>query len=128
MIVSVSPFGPVTVAGSGSGTLSLTGTQAALNSFLGTATNIQYLHGTPLTAGDNADVIQVAVTDNGPGVSEKIRDRIFEPLVSGRSFGIGLGLPLVLGVLKEHGGSVEMTESADGGTVVSLKLPACAPA
>ncbi len=57
--------GGVIVAGSGTGTLTLDGTLANLNSFLDTASNIRYLHGTPGTNGDDADTIQVDVADNG---------------------------------------------------------------
>ena len=57
--------GGVTVGGSGTGTLTLTGTLASLNTFLDTASNIQYLHGTPGTNGDNADTINVVFNDLG---------------------------------------------------------------
>ncbi|MDA1053413.1 MAG: Ig-like domain-containing protein [Planctomycetota bacterium] len=57
--------GGVTVGGSGTGTLTLDGTLANLSTFLDTASNITYLHDTPGTNGDNADTIQVDVTDNG---------------------------------------------------------------
>ncbi|MCP4966486.1 MAG: hypothetical protein GY926_14805, partial [bacterium] len=57
--------GGVTIGGSGTGILTLDGTLADLNTFLNTASNITYLHGTPGTNGDNADTIQVNVNDNG---------------------------------------------------------------
>ena len=55
----------VTVLGSGTGTLTLTGGVADLNNFFSSATRFQYLHGTPHTAGDNADTIQVEINDGG---------------------------------------------------------------
>jgi VCBS repeat-containing protein len=57
--------GGIAVTGSGTGVLSLTGTQADLNTFLNVASNIQYLHSTPNTFGDDADTLQVEVNDNG---------------------------------------------------------------
>ncbi|MCP4965325.1 MAG: BspA family leucine-rich repeat surface protein, partial [bacterium] len=57
--------GGVTVGGSGTGVLTLDGTLADLNTFLNTASNITYLHGTPGTNGNDADTIQVNVNDNG---------------------------------------------------------------
>jgi hypothetical protein len=63
--LTASSGGGVTVGGSGTGTLTLDGTLAALNTFLDTASNITYLHGTPGTNGNDADTIQVDVTDNG---------------------------------------------------------------
>ena len=57
--------GGVTVAGNGSGVMTLTGSQGDLNTFLNTASNIQYLHGTNHTNGNNADTITVVFNDNG---------------------------------------------------------------
>ena len=57
--------GGVTVAGSGTGVLTLTGTHANLNTYLNSAANVQYLHGTANTNGNNADTITVQVSDNG---------------------------------------------------------------
>ncbi|QEF96413.1 hypothetical protein Mal15_04410 [Stieleria maiorica] len=63
--LSASSGGGVTVGGSGGGTLTLTGTLSDLNTFLDTPANIQYLHGTPHTFGNDADTIQVVVNDGG---------------------------------------------------------------
>ncbi|MCP4371294.1 MAG: hypothetical protein GY797_24735, partial [Deltaproteobacteria bacterium] len=63
--LSATTGGGVTVGGSGTGVLTLDGTQTDLNTFLDTANNITYLHGTPGTNGDDADTIQVNVNDNG---------------------------------------------------------------
>ncbi|MEZ5596736.1 MAG: LamG-like jellyroll fold domain-containing protein, partial [Pseudomonadales bacterium] len=63
--LSASSGGGVTVSGSGSGALTLTGTLASLNTFLDTASNIQYLHGTANLNGNDADTISVVVNDNG---------------------------------------------------------------
>ncbi|MCP4093790.1 MAG: BspA family leucine-rich repeat surface protein, partial [Planctomycetes bacterium] len=63
--LSATTGGGVTVGGSGTGVLTLDGTITDLNTFLNTASNITYLHGTPGTSGDNADTIQINVNDNG---------------------------------------------------------------
>jgi parallel beta-helix repeat protein len=63
--LSAASSGGVTVGGSGTSVLTLDGTLANLNTFLNTASNITYLHGTPDTNGNNADTIQVSVADNG---------------------------------------------------------------
>ncbi|WP_442510878.1 VCBS domain-containing protein [Novipirellula sp. SH528] len=63
--LSASSGGGVTVGGSGTGVLTMTGTLADLNTYLDTASNIQYLHSTANQAGDNADTITVSVNDNG---------------------------------------------------------------
>jgi two-component system, NtrC family, nitrogen regulation sensor histidine kinase GlnL len=66
--------------------------------------------------------LAVAVEDNGPGVPEAIRDRIFYPLVSGREGGSGLGLTLAQTFVAQHGGTIEC-ESRPGRTVFSILLP-----
>ncbi|WP_372722763.1 DUF4347 domain-containing protein, partial [Novipirellula sp.] len=63
--LTASSGGGVTIGGSGTGLLTLTGTLADLNSYLDTASNITYLHSVADTAGDNADTITVKVNDNG---------------------------------------------------------------
>jgi two-component system nitrogen regulation sensor histidine kinase GlnL len=66
--------------------------------------------------------LALTVEDNGPGIPESIRDRIFYPLVSGREGGTGLGLTLAQTFIAQHGGTVEC-ESAPGRTVFSIVLP-----
>lgn len=51
--------------------------------------------------------IVVSVIDNGPGVPDDLRDKIFHPLVTGRASGTGLGLSLVQEFVQQHGGIVE---------------------
>lgn len=67
-------------------------------------------------------VIEVKVVDNGPGVPESLRDKIFYPLVTGRDGGSGLGLPLAQGYIHQHGGVIEFT-SQPGQTCFSIFLP-----
>jgi len=62
------------------------------------------------------------IEDNGPGVPEAIRDRIFYPLVSGREGGTGLGLTLAQAFIAQHGGAIDC-ESAPGRTVFTILLP-----
>jgi two-component system nitrogen regulation sensor histidine kinase GlnL len=63
------------------------------------------------------------VIDNGPGVSAELASRLFEPFVSSKSDGRGLGLSLVAKVVGDHGGVVEF-DSEPGMTVFRLMLPA----
>ena len=68
------------------------------------------------------------VDDNGPGVPENARERIFEAFVrlesSARKTGSGIGLAVVRGVARRHGGLVRMIESPSGGARVEVQLPA----
>src|SRR5262249_33402749 len=66
--------------------------------------------------------LAVSVEDNGPGVPEAIRDRIFYPLVSGREGGSGLGLTIAQTFIAQHNGTIEC-ESVPGCTVFTVLLP-----
>jgi len=66
--------------------------------------------------------LELHIEDNGPGVSEDIRDRIFYPLVSGREGGSGLGLTLAQTFVQQHMGLIEC-ESVPGRTVFSIVIP-----
>ncbi|MDU8941253.1 ATP-binding protein [Wolbachia endosymbiont of Drosophila malagassya] len=64
----------------------------------------------------------VTVRDTGPGISETIRPHLFEPFVSTKMSGSGLGLALVGKIMDDHGGVIEV-ESRPGRTEISLYLP-----
>jgi two-component system, NtrC family, nitrogen regulation sensor histidine kinase GlnL len=66
--------------------------------------------------------LAVSVEDNGPGVPEALRDRIFYPLVSGREGGSGLGLTIAQTFVAQHNGTIEC-ESVPGCTVFTILLP-----
>jgi two-component system sensor histidine kinase FlrB len=70
---------------------------------------------------------QILVTDNGPGVPHKIRDRIFEPFCTPRARGNGIGLSIVKSVVEAHAGSIHLADSAAGASFV-IELPAEDPA
>jgi two-component system, NtrC family, nitrogen regulation sensor histidine kinase GlnL len=62
------------------------------------------------------------IQDNGPGVPEAIRDRIFHPLVSGRDGGSGLGLTLAQTFVQQHLGTIDC-DSTPGRTVFKIMIP-----
>ena len=64
----------------------------------------------------------IRVEDDGPGIPEDIRDKVFYPLVSGREGGSGLGLTLVQNFVTQHHGTVAF-ETQPGGTTFTLLLP-----
>ena len=66
--------------------------------------------------------LELHIEDNGPGVPEDIRDRIFQPLVSGREGGSGLGLTLAQTFVQQHQGTIEC-ESVPGHTVFKILIP-----
>lgn len=67
--------------------------------------------------------IEIRIIDNGPGIDRERQDQIFQPFVTTKSGGQGLGLALVCKVAQAHGGLVEVT-SRPGRTVFSFLLPA----
>ncbi len=66
--------------------------------------------------------LELHIEDNGPGVPESIRDRIFFPLVSGRDGGSGLGLTLAQTFVQQHHGTIEC-DSEPGRTVFKIVIP-----
>ncbi|MCS6763908.1 MAG: ATP-binding protein [Candidatus Protistobacter heckmanni] len=66
--------------------------------------------------------LDLHIVDNGPGIPEPIRDKIFYPLVSGRDGGSGLGLTLAQSFVHQHGGVIEC-ESRPGSTDFRILLP-----
>ncbi|MGA8147699.1 MAG: nitrogen regulation protein NR(II) [Gallionellaceae bacterium] len=66
--------------------------------------------------------VMVQIIDNGPGVPEHLRDKIFYPLVSGRPDGHGLGLTLAQDFVSQHQGSIEF-DSEPGRTCFTVLLP-----
>jgi len=64
----------------------------------------------------------VQIIDNGPGVPDEMKDRIFFPLVSGREGGHGVGLTIAQTFVTQHHGTIEL-ESRPGHTCFSILLP-----
>jgi two-component system nitrogen regulation sensor histidine kinase GlnL len=79
-------------------------------------------HGARLGERTVRAALRVDVVDDGPGVPDELRDSLFQPLVSGRPDGTGLGLALSREIALEHGGDLRFT-SRPGETVFSLYLP-----
>ena len=68
----------------------------------------------------NDDLVSIEVEDSGPGISENILDKIFEPLFTTKSHGTGLGLPTVKAIIQQHHGTIQVTTKP---TVFSIFIP-----
>ncbi|MCA9504245.1 MAG: HAMP domain-containing histidine kinase [Myxococcales bacterium] len=69
------------------------------------------------------DAVWIRIEDNGPGVDVAASDRIFEPFVSTRTGGTGLGLALCRKIVEEHGGGIELDRARQAGTAILVTLP-----
>jgi len=77
-----------------------------------------------VTARPDGATVAFAIDDDGPGIPESVRGRIFEPLITSKAHGNGLGLALVKRVAERHGGSVAHEPRPAGGTRFTLRVPA----
>jgi len=67
--------------------------------------------------------LQVRIEDSGPGITEEERTRIFEPFVSKKEGGIGLGLTISEGIISAHGGQLELLPGCGRGACFRISLP-----
>jgi signal transduction histidine kinase len=81
-----------------------------------------------VTIEHTASGVSISVSDNGPGIAEPIRDKLFHPFVSfGKENGTGLGLTIVQKIVQDHGGQVFMERSADARTIFRITIPGRSP-
>ncbi len=76
-----------------------------------------------LRAYHNHDTVFIEVMDNGKGVPESIRGRIFEPYISTKTTGMGLGLAFSKRIIEEHGGKIYFDDSYTSGAKFVIELP-----
>jgi len=67
--------------------------------------------------------VEVAVVDSGPGISEEVAGTIFDPFVTTKPLGMGMGLSISRSIIESHGGSLGMTRNAPCGAIFSFDLP-----
>jgi two-component system, NtrC family, sensor histidine kinase PilS len=86
---------------------------------VGSAQPSEIPHGTDLE-----HAVRLQIRDNGPGIPEEVRERLFQPFVSGRSGGSGLGLAIVQRAVEAHRGLVLVDSGPGSGTTFTIFLPA----
>jgi two-component system sensor kinase FixL len=68
--------------------------------------------------------VEITVTDTGAGIPEDLMGRVFEPFVSTKGNGMGLGLSICRSIVEAHGGKIEAVAAPGGGTIVRFTLAA----
>ncbi len=72
-------------------------------------------------------LVLIRVSDDGPGISEELAPKLFDPFVSTKSGGTGLGLALSHQIAHEHGGTIRVVEREGPGATFVIELPAAVP-
>ena len=76
-----------------------------------------------LRTGQEDGAVIVSVADNGPGLSEDAREKVFDPFHSTKPSGMGLGLPICRTLVEAHGGTIVARSCDGGGAVFEFRLP-----
>ena len=74
----------------------------------------------------NAATLQISVVDNGPGLPDEVRDKLFKPFVSTKKTGMGVGLSICHTIITAHDGHLWTEPNPDGGTIFRFTLPIAA--
>lgn len=77
----------------------------------------------PGDSGKEEDFIRINIRDNGPGIPQEIKDRIFVPFFTTKKMGTGIGLPIAQKIVHAHGGILDLKSAAGQGTEFIIKIP-----
>lgn len=72
---------------------------------------------------ESADWVTVEIRDRGPGCPAEVVERLFEPFVTSKPTGLGIGLSISQGIIEAHGGSLSLAENSEDGAVFRFTLP-----
>ena len=70
-----------------------------------------------------ADMVKILVTDTGPGMAPEVMSQLFQPFVTTKKQGMGLGLSICRSIIDNHGGLLKAEPNPLGGTIFSFTLP-----
>jgi two-component system sensor kinase FixL len=90
---------------------------------------IEAMHASPVrtvtisTYAAGPKFVEVAIADTGPGIPDEVAARLFEPFVTTKETGMGVGLSICRTIVEAHGGQLWMTPNPEGGTIFRFQLP-----
>jgi len=70
------------------------------------------------------DMVEISVSDTGPGISPEVADQLFQPFVTTKKQGMGVGLSICRTIVESHGGRIWVESNEDGGAMFRFTLPA----
>lgn len=76
---------------------------------------------TEIVANDNSESLKLVIADSGPGIKAEVMPKLFEPFVTGRAEGTGLGLAVVKNIIERHGANIEVRNNP--GAEFSILFP-----
>jgi signal transduction histidine kinase len=76
-----------------------------------------------VSVNSEGDYVKIAVADNGIGISDEVKEKVFEPKFTTKSSGMGLGLGMVKNIVETYKGSISLTSQPGKGTVFIVKFP-----
>jgi two-component system sensor kinase FixL len=75
------------------------------------------------TAAGPEDLVTIAVQDTGTGITEAVADQLFQPFVTSKQTGMGIGLSICRTIIEAHGGRIWFEAAPEGGTIFRFTLP-----
>ncbi|HTY38293.1 MAG TPA: cache domain-containing protein [Bacteroidota bacterium] len=75
------------------------------------------------TVSARKDAVVISFADNGPGIPEDVRERIFDPFYTTKEHGTGLGLSISYGIVEQHGGTIAVESCPGKGSTFTIQLP-----
>jgi len=74
-----------------------------------------------------ADSIEITIADTGPGLAPEVADKLFQPFVTTKPGGLGIGLSICRSIVDAHGGRLWASDNPDGGMIFHVRLPTAEP-